>query len=86
MPTLTILNHTAHEVDLRINEGAPVRMQRGGRHVVQNLQGPVNLRATPAGPGPQVYREGRTADGLVQNRTIELISNSNTGEVEFRVS
>jgi hypothetical protein len=83
MPTLTILNHTAHELDLRINEGAPVRMQRGDRHVAQNLQGPVNLRATPAGPGPQVYREGRTADGLVQNRTFELESDPNSGEVRF---
>jgi hypothetical protein len=86
MPTLMVLNHTAHELDLRINEGAPVRMQRGDSHVAQNLQGPVNLRATPAGPGPQVYGEGRTADGLVQNRTIELKSNPNSGEVEFEVS
>jgi hypothetical protein len=69
MPHLTILNHCQMKVGIRINNADPVTLDPGGK-LERDMDGPVNLRAVPTGANAGLFREGTTADGLVENRVL----------------
>jgi hypothetical protein len=87
MPQLTILNHTQCTVEVTINDEDPPRRLNPGGNVILQRNGQVRLYAKAIdGPGAKQLRPGNTADGLVQNRTLVLDADPNSGQLTFTVS
>jgi hypothetical protein len=85
MPKLTILNHCQASVGISINNGQTVTLPLGGK-LEREMNGPVDLRATAIGDNAGLFRDGHTADGLVENRVLVVEVDPDDAIFTFTVS